>query len=344
MTGGFVARRMRLALLLVVVVLLAGCSMAPPAPVATPTGATPAGPTATAPTAPVLVEPRFDGERALGLVREQVLYANGTVRTRVPGTPGNDEVARWIADEMASMGYAVRWQHFNATYGCQTVAMHNVVAERNGTSGRAVAFAAHYDTRPIADKDPDPSARGQPIAGANDGGSGVAVLLELARVAESDDTLRFLFFDGEDGGGVGAPACRTDWILGSAAYAAQMADDEARAMRAFVLVDMVGDPALRIPKEGYSRAGPGAQVLDAIFATAQRLGHEEFVEEDGIPVVDDHRPFLDRGVPAVDLIHTTTDGRYFPSWHHTQADGLENVSATSLAAVGRTLEAWLASS
>jgi hypothetical protein len=327
--------------------LVAGCfhgDPAPPAPATgSPGGATPSPSPTSATPAPAFA-PRFDGARALDLVKEQVRSPNGSLRYRVPATEGNEEVARWIAERLTGAGYAASWHFFNATYGCKALPMHNVVGERTGTSGRMVVIAAHYDTRPVADKDPDPAKRDQPIPGANDGASGVAVLLELARVLPpTDDTVRLVFFDGEDGGGYKGAQC-TDWILGSRAYARDLPRNETSAIRAFVLVDMIGDAHLRIPREGYSRTGPGKEVLGDVFGAAKRLGHPQFVDADGPPIVDDHFPFVQAGVPAIDLIHLVEDGATFPEWHHTLHDDVDLVSAESLAAVGRTLEAWVADS
>lgn len=337
---------MRWVSLLVIAVLAAGCARDPgagPTPtLGPPTGATPATPLVTP---PPLAPPHFDGERALAHVEAQVRGADGGPRYRVPGTPGNAEVARYIDDTLAELGYNVTWHHFNASYGCDdAVPMHNVIAERAGTSGKLVAFAAHYDTRPVADKDPDSRRRDEPILGANDGGSGVGVLLELARVLPpSADAVRLLFFDGEDGGGRWAGfTCPTDWILGSRAYAESLSEEELGRFRALVLVDMVGDPKLVLPKEGYTAEDArGAPVQDAIYATGKALGHAVFLDRVGAEILDDHVPFLERKVAAVDLIHTVPgDPRVFPSWHHTHEDDLDVVSAESLDAVGETLEAW----
>ena len=345
----------------VLVLLVAGCMGTPPAPPAAtpPTGASPA-PTPSTPgvstpglsTPPATptptpgpggdAEPRFDGERALDLVKEQVRRPDGTLRHRIPNTEGNNETARWISDRLREAGFEVAWHHFNATYGCAATPMHNVVGERAGTSNRTVVFAAHYDTRPVADKDPDPANRSLPIPGANDGASGVAVLLELARVLPRthNDTYRFVFFDGEDGGGYKGGQC-TDWILGSRAYARDLPKEDLAAIRAFVLVDMIGDPHLQLPREGHSRTGPGRGVLDAVYDVARTLGHPQFLDRDGPPITDDHFPFVQAGVPAIDLIHLVPGSpRVFPEWHHTMADDVDQVSAGSLAAVGETLEAW----
>lgn len=284
----------------------------------------------------------FDGARAYEHVRRQVTQEDRSPQYRVPGTSGNAAVAAYIADTMSALGFTTSWQFFNATYGCVSTPMHNIIAERPGSSNREVLFVAHYDTRPIADKDPDPQARDQPVLGANDGGSGVAVLLELARVLPpTNDTVRFAFFDGEDGGGYKGRAC-TDWILGSRAYAESLSDEATQRIRAVVLVDMVGDPDLRLPLEGYSRAGSGQALQSEIYATAQRLGYPQFISEPGPSIIDDHVPFLEREIPAIDLIHLVDDhSGVFPWWHHTRSDTLDVVSPESLEAVGRTLEAWL---
>lgn len=332
---------MRLAWLVVVVLLAAGCAR-PDGIVLSPSPSPGPSPTPTSVTPPPALG--FDGARALDHVEAQVRDDLGNARYRIPGTEGNDAVARYIDGTMSALGYDVSWHHFNASYGCEDVAMHNVVADRAGTSGRTILFAAHYDTRPVADKDPDPRMRGEPILGANDGGSGVGVLLELARVLPpANDSVRFLFFDGEDGGGYKqAEGCRTDWILGSRAYAASLRAEELASFRALVLVDMVGDPALVLPKEGYSENDPRAAPVQAeVYAVAKRLGHSQFLDRVGRQVLDDHVPFLEREVPAVDLIHILPDDpRVFPEWHHTLDDDLDVVSAESLAAVGETLEAW----
>src|SRR5439155_11256162 len=112
-----------------------------------------------------------------------------------------DEAADLISSHLEAAGWNVSRDPFTGTYRCANVSMHNVVGERAGTSGKLVILGAHYDTRPIAESDPDPANRTKPIPGANDGASGVGVLLELARsLAGVQDTVRLVFFDAEDGG------------------------------------------------------------------------------------------------------------------------------------------------
>lgn len=279
----------------------------------------------------------------------QLFRPNGTALYRIPGTPDNEYVANDLSDKLRALGYDVHWQNFTAAYGCVATPMHNVIAERNGTSGRIVMFVAHYDTRPIADDDPDPKNRDKPILGASDGASGVGVLMELARVLPaSSDTVRFVLFDGEDGGGYKGPACRTDWILGSTEYARSLNGSEVASVRALVLVDMVGDANLTLPREGFTAQDErSAPIQAAIYAQGRALGYtRQFPTSIGPQITDDHKPFLDRGIPSVDLIHLVppTSGSVFPSWHHTLADNASVVNETSLDAVGDTLEAWFVAS
>jgi hypothetical protein len=321
--------------LLVVVLLLAGCGG--PAP-GTPTGPT----TATPP--PAHAADRFDGEAAHRDAEAQVLSPDGSVRYRVPGTPGNDEAATIIADDLAAAGWNVTWDRWNGTYRCLATPMHNVVAERAGTSGKVVILGAHYDTRPIAESDPDPANRTQPIPGANDGASGVAVLLELARVLPpTADAVRLVFFDAEDGGDMG-DGC-TDWLLGSRHHAENMTLAQRQATKAMVLVDLVGDPGLRLPRELSTHVTAGRAVQDRIYAIANGLGHAEFINEtrpgQTFSITDDHTPFIEESIPAVDIIHLVAGRNAFPEWHHTRHDDLAHVSARSLEAVGGTLVQWL---
>ncbi len=263
------------------------------------------------------VAPMFDGKAALNLAAQQMSFG-----PRIVGTQGHAEAKLWILDTLSRLGWETTVQ--SAAY--RGVDLFNLVGRR-GTSDRGpIVIGAHYDTRPKADRDPiDPEA---PVPGANDGASGVAVLLELARVLPDDrdgQEIWLVFFDGEDSGGLEG----WEWSAGAAAFA----DDLTVTPQAVVIVDMVGAAALHIPREATSDVG----LLDEVWSIADDLGADVFVEEAGPPIIDDHRPFLQRGIPAVDLI-----GLPYAHWH-TTADTLDKLSAESLEQVGRVLQAWILS-
>jgi Zn-dependent M28 family amino/carboxypeptidase len=188
-----------------------------------------------------------------------------------------------------------------------------------------ILLAAHFDSRLHSDRDPEEGLRNQPTPGANDGASGVAVLLELARTLPHDGSpIMLVFFDAEDNGRIPG----WDWILGSRAYVESMAFRP----QSMILVDMVGDRQLKIRPE----ANSDPALRDSIWATAARLGHAQvFPTEPGGAILDDHVPFLEAGIPAVDLIDI--DYEYW----HTTADTPDKVSVESLQIVGDVLWTWL---
>ncbi|MDX1418592.1 MAG: M28 family peptidase [Rubricoccaceae bacterium] len=279
--------------------------------------------------------PEFSGARALALIEEQVAFG-----PRVPGTEGHAAMLAWLQERLEARADAVRlhpFTHPDARDSTRVWEGTNVVASFNlqPEGGRRVMLAAHWDTRPAADQDPDPARRGEPVLGANDGASGVAVLLEMARLLEETPPevgVDLLFFDMEDLGDDVPPgadsAAANPFAIGSEAFAAAHPDYRP----AFgVLVDMVCDRDLRIPKEAYSRIN-APEVLERVWAAAERVGAAAFLDEPGGPVVDDHLAFLRRGIPVVNLIHYP-----FPDAWHTTADVPEACSAASLEQVGETL-------
>jgi len=202
--------------------------------------------------------------------------------------------------------------------------IQNIVAKRNDVSLQII-LGAHYDSRMFADNDPDPANHTQPVPGANDGASGVAVLLELARTLPEDSVSTWLvFFDAEDNGRIEG----WDWILGSREFVKHNVIQP----RAVVIVDMIGDADLNIYKERNSNK----ELTDEIWGVANSLGYgKQFISDYKYSMIDDHRPFIDAGIPAVDIIDFD-----YPYWH-TLADTPDKVSAESLEAVGKTLWTWI---
>jgi len=285
-----------------------------PEPESTPTYPPPA-PTVTPQASPTPASIRFDGQRAYADVETQVAFG-----ARIPGSEGHAKVQEWMRAELESAGWVVEIQ--------ESVSMghpvENVVAKR-GNSSPEIIFGAHYDSRMFADKDSDPSNHTEPVPAANDGASGVAVLLELARVLPKDAVPVWLvFFDAEDNGRIDG----WDWILGSREFVR----NNPLQPKAVVIVDMIGDADLNIYKEHNSNP----VITDEIWEVARRLGYEEvFIPDYKYSMLDDHTPFLEAGIPAVDII----DFDY--PYYHTMEDTPDKVSANSLQAVGDTLLTWV---
>lgn len=261
-------------------------------------------------------EAEFDQHRAYQDIQTQLSFGS-----RAPGTPGHQQALGWIRSELKSAGWQVTVQSGTR----KGVEIHNVIGYRE-RGGGYILLGAHYDTRLWADQDPDPEKRDQPVPGANDGASGVAVLLELARILPEDlgVPVKLVFFDLEDNGDIRD----WGWIMGSTLYVERM---EGRP-RAVVILDMVGDKDLNLYQERSSTPA----LRGEIWRVAGELGYEDaFIPSLKYTIIDDHTPFLERGIPAVDVIDFD-----YPHWH-TTADTLDKVSPESLNVVGETILSWV---
>lgn len=276
------------------------------------------------PTTPVMTsiptstpEPIFSGEAAYRHAEAQV-----AIGPRPTGTDAAFRTAEYIRIEAEAVGYGVVYQEF--TYLDRTV--RNVIAQPGGvTDTPHIILGAHYDTRLEADE--DPSQPTVPVIGANDGASGVAVLLELARVLDTSNLpydVRLVFFDAEDNGRID----QWDWIVGSSYYVENMAQPPEYV----IIVDMIGDADQNI----YREINSADHLTDQLWATAAELGFEGyFINEDKYSILDDHTPFLRQGITAANIIDFD-----YPYWHTTE-DTLDKVSAESLGRVGRVVEVFL---
>ena len=249
---------------------------------------------------------------------------------RPAGSTGAEKARALIRDRLRQAGWPVEEHAFRAgPPGGETVPMVNLIARKPGASADRVILITHYDTKNLP---------GIVFVGANDGASGTAVLLELARVLASRElplTTELVFADGEEA--FGANITRTDGLYGSTALAERMKQDGSLAsVRSVVLVDMVGDEDLNLVLD----IGSSPTLRGIFMREAQKLGYGGLVDEDAMMgVVDDHSPFQSRGVEQVlALIDFQFGARVSPGplWH-TAGDDLGAVSAESLNSVGRVL-------
>jgi glutaminyl-peptide cyclotransferase len=274
---------------------------------------------------------RFDGARALARVGELLALP------RALGDPARAAAIDRLGELLRAAGADRVDRLDHAGVDPQTgvaFAMTTLVAAVRPDAPRQFILASHFDVRPWAESDPDPARRASAIPGANDGTSGVAVLLELAPllVAQlpADVGLSLILFDGEELGrpGVG-PYCAGSRALADALDRGEF--PRVRAASFGVVLDMVGDRDLQLLQDPYSRRA-AAPLVDRIWSIGQAAGFPQFAAAVAPePLIDDHVPLTDAGVPSILLIDYT----YAP-WH-THADTIDQLSADSLGAVGETL-------
>jgi len=268
----------------------------------------------------------FDGEAALGYIRSQLGFG-----PRIPGAAGHAKMAAWLDTLLrtrADTVIAQRWTHVTARG--DSLPLVNFIARFNPRAKTRLLFLAHWDTRPRADGKASRDST-LPVPGANDGGSGVAILLGMADQLKKTPPsigVDLLFEDGEDYGDFDRDQ---DVLLGTRYYVAHLPPGQ--PPRFAVLLDMVGDKDLRIEQEGRSLTG-APDVVEKVWSLAERLGHADvFVPVEGITLDDDHVPLQQAGIPAIDLIDFTFGGED-NRWHHTPDDTIDKVSAASLQVVG----------
>ncbi|UCH10985.1 MAG: M28 family peptidase [Fidelibacterota bacterium] len=274
--------------------------------------------------------PYFNGAQAFALLEKQVAYG-----PRYPGSPGHAKLLAFFKEYLEPRASQLVIQAASRAhpYDDDSLSITNFIARFNPGARRHILLLAHYDTRPIADQDPDPENRAEPILGANDGASGVAILLTLADILSQEGPpigVDLLFVDAED---LGRSGDLDNFSLGTKAFVAEMGDllEGARPEYA-VLLDMVGDKELTLPME-YNSWRDAREVVLRIWNLAEALGYTQFQFEMGAQIYDDHVPLLEAGIPAVDIIdinYPNTDENYW----HTLEDTPDKCSAESLEAVG----------
>ena len=266
----------------------------------------------------------FDGGRAFQDLNRLVAFG-----PRPAGSPALAEARRWMIVQLKEAGAQVEEDNFTASTPVGPIPMTNVIAKFPGTQSRIAMVAGHYDTK---------REEGFRFVGANDGASSAALLLELARALQGRKhslTYWLVFLDGEE-------AVREQWVDPDNTYGSRhlvqklSADGELGRVEAMILVDMIGDAHLDIHREVNSTPW----LMDMVFTAAHRLGYAKCFLDSPLAIEDDHVPFVNAGVAAVDLI----DFDYGPgnSYWHTDKDTADHCSPLSLTIVGRVVLATLA--
>lgn len=283
--------------------------------------------------------PAFNADSAYAYTAMQTAFG-----PRVPGTQAHAQCREWLVQRLEQTGAdtVIVQRGMMADADNRPLAIYNIFAQFNAKATRRLLLLAHYDSRPWADEDPNPANRQSPIDGANDGASGVAVILEIARLVGLTPPgigIDVLFADAEDGGRSNDADPQSDltWCLGSQYFANHLPYAGSLPEGAFLL-DMVGGSDAAFPVEYFSQqAAP--QLIKHLQNSAAKAGVSgRFPSRVGGAVNDDHVHIISAGIPAVDIIeidHPRT-GSFNPTWH-TKDDNIGNISRETLGDVGRAL-------
>ena len=287
--------------------------------------------------------PDFSADSAYQFIAGQLAFG-----PRVPGTEAHEACYKWLVEIMTQFADTVLVQQFKQrVYNRNIFEGKNIISSFNPAAKKRILLAAHWDSRPYADHDPDPKNHRTPIDGANDGASGVGVLMELSRLLHQSPLsenlgIDIIFFDLED---YGPPADERSfgddefWALGSQYWARNPHQRNYQAQFG-ILLDMVGAADAVFPREAFSMQY-AAWVLDRVWDAASNLGYGHiFVNRNGPPISDDHMPINQvLKIPMIDIIHldeNSINSTFFEQWH-TLGDNLSQIDPRTLLIVGQVV-------
>jgi len=292
-----------------------------------------------------IIVPAFNGDSAYYFVKRQCDFG-----PRVPGSMAHQQCADWFVTMLNDYSDTVFVQDFKSRlYDGKAVDGKNIIASFNPNAKKRVIVAAHWDSRPYADNDPDEANWKKPIDGANDGASGCGIMMEMARVMKTHRIannigIDLIFFDLED---YGAPKWADEslhndlsWGLGSQ-YWSKKPHISGYSAYYGILLDMVGAANPRFPKEYYSQMNSD-WVLNKVWRIARNMGYDEhFINEIGDPINDDHIYMMHyAGIPTIDIIHLVGDENrtscFYPYWH-TVNDNINQIDVKTLQMVGNVV-------
>lgn len=280
--------------------------------------------------------PEFNGDNAYAHIEKQLSFGY-----RIPGTEGQKAFVEWSKAELKSLGAKVHVQEFKVDFqDKKRVDAYNVMAQFNPEHQVRVLLAAHFDSRMIADKEEDEAKKKLPIMGADDGASGVAVLMELARLLSEnpiDLGVDILFFDAED---QGDNTYAASWCLGSQYWSRNLMPSGYKA-KFGILLDMVGAKDATFGQEETSlQFAPG--LVDKVWTLAARMGYSDYFQSFLAGAVTDDHYWVNRiaRIPMIDIINQKPeDRRSFGFYHHTLEDNIDVISQRTLKVVGQVVTA-----
>ena len=287
------------------------------------------------------VGPAFVADSAMAYCKAQCDFGPRTMNSKA-----HDLCEEWIVNKFKGFGLEVETQKADLT-GWDGTKLHstNIIAHFNPQAQRRILICAHWDSRPWADNDPDSANWHKPVLAANDGASGVGVMLELARILQNDTTLAIgvdlVCFDAEDYGTPQWAEKREDsestWALGAQYWAKNLPENYEPQYG--ILLDMVGGQGAKFYQEQFSLRY-AASIVDKVWSAARHAGFSSlFTNEVGGGITDDHIPVNEAGIPTVDVIPFYPDcdqSSFGPTWH-TVNDDMEHLDINTLKAVGQTL-------
>ena len=288
---------------------------------------------------PMVPAPTFDADSAYAFVERQVAFG-----PRVPNTRAHQATGDYLVETLEKYGFTVTEQKFTATtYDGQKLNGRNIISSYQPQAAKRIMLAAHWDSRPYSDQ--DSTRKTLPVTGANDGASGVGILLEVARTLHEaqnkpDLGVDIFFFDAEDWGAAGPTNAKYEGFCLGSSYWADNKHVANYSAYFGILLDMVGAKGATFLKEGFSTQRAN-EVVRTVWNTASQLGYSNyFIDQQGPAITDDHVPVNDVArIPMIDVIHTRMNDpnrTFFDDWH-TAGDDMKNIDPNTLKAVGQTL-------
>ncbi|TGE21786.1 M28 family peptidase [Hymenobacter aquaticus] len=304
--------------------------------------------TTSTPETPKVAAPSFNADSAYAFTARQVAFG-----PRVPNTKAHVATGDWLVKQFKSYGLTVKEQPFEVmAFDGKMLRSRNIIAQFAPTAARRIAVFAHWDTRPFADKDKE--KKNAPLDGASDGASGVAIVLEMARVLSQQAAAQqpgvgvdFILFDSEDYGYDSSTQSdlkdqlsaqgKDSWCLGSQYWSKNLVPAGYKPSYG-ILLDMVGAKNAKFSREETSRQY-ARDVVDKVWNTGAQLGYSDFFLFQDSPGIDDDHVYTNQaGVRTIDIIdHLPVGDDYFPAYHHTTQDNMSVIDKRTLKAVGQTV-------